>query len=172
MNIKQYIIGILALIWILFATGCASDPAQVSKQCDTWLKVVALYDVAVASGHKPSEDETRVYTTAKALAALYCSTANVGLETKAIGKIQRPPEPKTLTVSSIKYKLVVPFSVLDTQGESVFKGLKDVTLGPLYKRVKPRGEGPSPTDEWLYLPDAAYLVGINRRPTTMHPIRP
>lgn len=168
---KRYVTWITLLVWSIFLVGCSTNQVEVTKQCDQWLKAVSIYEASIASGHKPSEDETRVFQTAKALFAIYCSSADVGLA-KAVGKISKPPEFETLTVSKIKYKLVVPFSILDTQGESVFKGLKDITIGPLYKRVKPRGEGPRPTDAWLYLPDSAYLVGINRRPTTMHPIRP
>jgi len=162
------LLGLAILLIVMAMTGCANKPEQVGQQCDTWNAAVAIYEAAVAAGHKPSDDETLAYSAAKAMMAVYCAGADGS--TKGIGKIQRPPEPKTLTVSGTKYKLVVPFRILDTQGESVFKGRKDISVGPAYRRVKPRGEPPNERDGWLYEPDAAYQIGVNKRPSFMHPI--
>ena len=163
------LIAMAAAVFVAgICTGCATKPEQVGQQCGAWNSAVTLYEAAIAAGHKPSEDEALAYAAAKTMMGIYC--AGAGGATKGIGKIQRPPEPKTLTVSGEKYKLVVKFEILDTQGESVFRGRKDISKGPLYRRIKPRGEPPNERDGWLYIPDAPYLIGVNRRPTTMHPI--
>lgn len=156
----------------LFLTGCATKPDGTggvpAPNCAELSRIVALYDASVASGvHTPSKDEERAALAARTLIAVYCSAKSGPQE---IGKIPLPPETKTLTVDGTKYRLVVPFRILDTQGESVFRGRRDITEGPLYARVKPRGELPDARDACTYIPDAPYLTREARRPKFMHPL--
>ena len=70
--------------------------------------------------------------------------------------MKTPPQPKTLTVNGKKYRLVLPFRVID---EAVGKA-----EGPSYRLV------PNAPGLWFF-PDLSYLVGVTKRPSTMNPVR-
>jgi len=60
----------LTLILTVILVGCSTPPDP--DRCDQWKKAVEIYNLAIASGHQPSEDEVRVAATAQALMAVYC----------------------------------------------------------------------------------------------------
>lgn len=70
--------------------------------------------------------------------------------------MKTPPQPKTLTVNGKKYRLVLPFRVID---EAAGKA-----EGPSYRLV------PDAPGLWFF-PDLSYLVGITKRPSTMNAVR-
>lgn len=70
--------------------------------------------------------------------------------------MKTPPQPKTLTVNGKRYRLAVPFQVInEREGKST---------GPSYRLV-PNVPG------LIFNPDLAYLAGIAKRPTSMNPVR-
>lgn len=70
--------------------------------------------------------------------------------------MKQPTQPKTLTVNGKKYRLAIPWRVID---EAAGKA-----EGPAYRLV-PNAPG------LLFFPDLSYLAGIAKRPTTMNPVR-
>lgn len=70
--------------------------------------------------------------------------------------MKTPPQPKTLTVNGKKYRLVLPYRVID---EAAGKA-----EGPSYRLV------PDAPGLWFF-PDLSYLTGVTKRPSTMNPVR-
>ena len=70
--------------------------------------------------------------------------------------MKQPTQPKTLTVNGKKYRLVIPYRVIDEAAG------KDE--GPSYRLV-PNAPG------LLFFPDLSYLAGITKRPITMNAVR-
>lgn len=70
--------------------------------------------------------------------------------------MKTPPQPKTLTVNGKKYRLVLPYRVID---EAAGKA-----EGPSYRLV------PNAPGLWFF-PDLSYLAGVTKRPSTMNAVR-
>lgn len=70
--------------------------------------------------------------------------------------MKTPPQPKTLTVNGKKYRLVLPYRVID---EAAGKA-----EGPSYRLV------PDAPGLWFF-PDLSYLTGVTKRPSAMNPVR-
>lgn len=70
--------------------------------------------------------------------------------------MKTPPQPKTLTVNGKKYRLVLPYRVVD---EAAGKA-----EGPSYRLV------PDAPGLWFF-PDLSYLAGVTKRPSTMNAVR-
>lgn len=70
--------------------------------------------------------------------------------------MKQPTQPKKLTVNGKKYRLVLPYRVID---EAAGK-----SEGPSYRLV------PDAPGLWFF-PDLSYLVGVTKRPSAMHSVR-
>lgn len=160
----------ITLALLLTLASCTTPPEP--NRCAQWQKAVELYDLAVLSGHQPSEDEIRIVTTARALIAVYCDVGAKLVPVQPYVKaLPLPKQPKRITTLDetgykVIYYLHIPFSVIqDPTGVYVRKeSMATITIGPLYRTADPSRK------QYLWLPDQAYLQGLTKTPT-MLPIR-
>ena len=165
-------IGLAIMLAILAMSGCAKPTPD---QCAQWQAAIAGYDATIGSGRIPSDDETAVANTIRALYAVQCAgTATltpVPSGAKEIGTIPLPRQPKRIVTTDtgerVIYYLHTPFSILqDPTG--VFRkdgSLATITVGPLYRTSdKVRGQ-------YLWMPNQAWLQRVRSGEPTMLPIR-
>lgn len=166
------LIGLSITLLVMSFTGCSSSPETNAGYCANAQKVITAYEASLAV-RVPTPDETKVYTAAKAIRVLYCgapgSVAPVAnAKGSDIGQIPLPRQPKRIVIETdgkrANYYLKVPFSILS--GGEIFKRdmAPTITIGPLYSRTG------FPYDQYLWMPDQAWLQGLTKTPT-MLPIR-
>lgn len=166
------LLGLAVLLAVMAMSGCSKP---TSDQCAQWQAALAAYDATIGSGRIPSQDETAVANTIRALYAVQCAgTATltpVPSGTKEIGTLPLPRQPKRIvttdTGARVIYYLHTPFSILqDPTG--VFRkdgSLATITIGPLYRTSD------KVRSQYLWMPDQAWLQRVRSGEPTMLPIR-
>lgn len=162
------LVGIIAIA----VSGCSTTGGgNPIADCATWQKAVALYEASLATGRKPSDDEVRAATVARAMIAVACGSARLVEPPRNSRAIAWPREPARVVVNGQRYDLFMRFHIVqDPTG--VFTrdfGLATVTVGPFYSRVDSRGR-PLDAAGCMWMLPLSYERGITDELSYMHSI--